>query len=153
MNQFPQAPEYTIRAVSNFFENSRRYSQLKMRHRCHWHRWQMKKIFNQKSFNYFCGTPSFKFTLKCQQSDIVSIICHRRRWYRWCTFTFEYLREFSEKNRNDPNVIFGGLGEGRWFMKKTWAKKSRDTVCLNFTFYYLRKSTFLLGGSAKRLEL
>jgi hypothetical protein len=25
----PQAPEYTIRAVLNFFENSRRYSQLK----------------------------------------------------------------------------------------------------------------------------
>ncbi len=30
---FPQAPEYTIRAVSNFFENSRRYSQLKVDHR------------------------------------------------------------------------------------------------------------------------
>jgi hypothetical protein len=32
--------EYTIRAVSNFVENSRRYSQLKVNHR-----W--KKIFNQ----------------------------------------------------------------------------------------------------------
>ncbi len=31
---FPQAPEYTIRVVSNFFENSRRYSQLKVCHRC-----------------------------------------------------------------------------------------------------------------------
>jgi hypothetical protein len=30
MNQFPQAHEYTIRAFSNFFENSRRYSQLKV---------------------------------------------------------------------------------------------------------------------------
>ena len=30
MNQFPQAPEYTIRAVSNFFENLRRYSLLKV---------------------------------------------------------------------------------------------------------------------------
>ncbi len=30
---FPQALEYTIRAVSNFFENSRRYSQLKVDHR------------------------------------------------------------------------------------------------------------------------
>ncbi len=27
---FPQSPEYTMRAVSNFFENSRRYSQLKV---------------------------------------------------------------------------------------------------------------------------
>ncbi len=25
---FPQAPEYTIRAISNFFENSRRYPQI-----------------------------------------------------------------------------------------------------------------------------
>ncbi len=43
---FPQAFEYTIRAVSNFFENSRRYSQLKVDHRCRWNRWQMKKNFN-----------------------------------------------------------------------------------------------------------
>jgi hypothetical protein len=31
---YPQAPDYTIRAVLNFFENSRRYSQLKVCHRC-----------------------------------------------------------------------------------------------------------------------
>jgi hypothetical protein len=31
---FSQAPEYTIWAVSNFFENSRRYSQLKVCHQC-----------------------------------------------------------------------------------------------------------------------
>jgi hypothetical protein len=41
MNQFPQALEYTIRAVSNFFENSRRYLQLKVDHRCQRHRWQI----------------------------------------------------------------------------------------------------------------
>ncbi len=57
MNQFPPAPEYSIRTVSNFFENSRRYSQLKVDHRCRWHRWQMKKIFNKKNFNNFVGTP------------------------------------------------------------------------------------------------
>ncbi len=49
---FPQSPEYTMRAVSNFFENSRRYSQLKVCHWRQWHRWQMQKIFNHKSFNY-----------------------------------------------------------------------------------------------------
>ena len=54
---FPQAPEYTNRAVSNFFENSRRYSQLKVHHRCRWHRWQMAKIFKLKNFNYFVWTP------------------------------------------------------------------------------------------------
>jgi hypothetical protein len=30
MNQFPPAPEYSIKTVSNFFENSLRYSQLKV---------------------------------------------------------------------------------------------------------------------------
>jgi hypothetical protein len=33
MNQFPQTPEYSNRAISNFFENSRRYSQLNVHHR------------------------------------------------------------------------------------------------------------------------
>jgi hypothetical protein len=32
MNQFPQTPEYPIRAISNFFENSWRYSQLNVHH-------------------------------------------------------------------------------------------------------------------------
>jgi hypothetical protein len=30
MNQFPPSPDYPIRTVSNFFENSRRYSQVKV---------------------------------------------------------------------------------------------------------------------------
>jgi hypothetical protein len=33
MNQFPQTTEYPNRAISNFFENSRRYSQLNVHHR------------------------------------------------------------------------------------------------------------------------
>ncbi len=91
---FPQAPEYTIWAVSNFFENSRRYSQLKVCHRCRWHRWQMQNIFNHKSFNYLVCTPreveetyrnifAFKFTLRSQQPNIVPFICHRCRRHRW----------------------------------------------------------------------
>ncbi len=54
---FPPAPECPSRTVSNFFENSRRYSQLKVDHQCSWHRWQMRKIFNKKNFNNFIGTP------------------------------------------------------------------------------------------------
>ncbi len=42
---FPQASDYNSRAVSNFFENSRRYSQL------------MAKTFKQKNFNNFVWTP------------------------------------------------------------------------------------------------
>jgi hypothetical protein len=50
MNQFPPAP---LRPFQIFFENSPRYSQLKVCHRCQWHRWQMEKIFNQKNVNNF----------------------------------------------------------------------------------------------------
>jgi hypothetical protein len=52
---FPQASECTITAISNFFENSRRYSRLKVQHRCQRHRWQ--KIFKQKNFNNFVWAP------------------------------------------------------------------------------------------------
>ncbi len=38
---FPQAPEYPIRTVLNFFENSRRYSQIKVCHRYQRHRRQI----------------------------------------------------------------------------------------------------------------
>ncbi len=38
---FPQAPDKNIRIISNFFENSRRYSQVKVHHRCQRHRWQI----------------------------------------------------------------------------------------------------------------
>ncbi len=54
---FPPAPEYSLKAVSNFFENSRRYLQLKVCHRCQRHRWQMEKISNQKNFNNFVWSP------------------------------------------------------------------------------------------------
>ncbi len=54
---FPPAPEYSLKTVSNFFENSRRYSQLKVCHRCQRHRWQMEKIFSQKNFNNFVWSP------------------------------------------------------------------------------------------------
>ncbi len=38
---FPQAPENNIRVILNFFENSWRYSQVKVHHRCQQHRWQI----------------------------------------------------------------------------------------------------------------
>ncbi len=51
----PPALEYPIRTILNFFENSRRYAQLKLHHRCCWHRRQT-------------------FFLE---------IWHRCCWYRW----------------------------------------------------------------------
>ncbi len=38
---FPPAPEYSIKTISNFFENSRRYSQFKVHHRYQGHRRQI----------------------------------------------------------------------------------------------------------------
>ncbi len=38
---FPPAPEYPIRTISNFLENSRRYSLDKVHHRCQRHRRQI----------------------------------------------------------------------------------------------------------------
>ncbi len=37
---FPPAPEYSIKTISNFFENSRRYLQFKVHHRYQRHQWQ-----------------------------------------------------------------------------------------------------------------
>jgi hypothetical protein len=77
---FPQAPDYTIRAVLNLFEDLRRYLQLKVSLWCRWHWWQMEKIFNQKTCYDFFWIPLgsrvsmkinffFKFILRCQQFD------------------------------------------------------------------------------------
>jgi hypothetical protein len=113
----PQAPEYTIRAVSNFFENSRRYSQIKVAtginnksethgkifHRCRWYRW--------------------KFCCRCRWHRWK--ICHQCRWYRWCTLTCEYSEKFE-------TILMGYAGAGgKLIHEKTRSKKSRDTVPLS----------------------
>ncbi len=111
---FPQTPEYTIRAVSNFFQNSRRYSQLKVHHRCRLHRWQIKVLIIlfghlwevELTYRYIFA---FKFFLRSQQPDIVPITCRRCRWYWWCTLTCEYLREFSKKFET---ILMGYSGTG-----------------------------------------
>ncbi len=64
--------------------------------------------------------------------------CHRCRWYRWqavwyrwCTLTSEYLREFSKKFQT---VVMGYSGAGgKLTQEKTRSKKSRETVPLNRT--------------------
>ncbi len=87
---FPQAPEYTYTAISNFFENSR----LKVHHRCRWHRWQMEKIFNQKNFYNCVWTPlssrvniyiNFCLQAHCKVSAAWYCfqICHWCQWHRW----------------------------------------------------------------------
>ncbi len=90
---FPQAPEYPNMAVLNLFENSQRYLQLKVHHRCRWHR---------SRFTIYCRSIFFfKLTLRCKQSDIVP------DWYRCCILTCEYLCNI-RKICNYSNVIFRG---------------------------------------------
>ncbi len=63
---FPQTSEYTFTAISNIFENSRRYSVVEL------------------TYIYIFA---FKFTLRCLQPDIVRWhwrqICRRYRWHPW----------------------------------------------------------------------
>ncbi len=72
---FPQAPYNNIRIISNFFENSRRYSQVKVHHRCQWHRWQIAAGINDTggkfatSINDAGGKFCHQFPLCC--------------WHRW----------------------------------------------------------------------
>ncbi len=51
----------------------------------------------------------------------VLIICHRCRWYWWCTLTCEYLCEFAKKFEM-IQCYFQGLG-GRWFHEKNLKQK------------------------------
>ncbi len=134
MNQFPPSPEYSIKTVSNFFKNSRRYWQLKVCHRCQRHRWQMEKIFNQKNFNNFVWSPLgssgniyIKFCLQVHFQ--VSAAWYCSHYLPPVSLTpvanlslvsltpvvhldLRISPRIFVKIRNDPNVIFMGLGEG-----------------------------------------
>ncbi len=89
----PKPPSIPLGLFLNFFENSRRYSKLKVHHRCCDTSGKWKKSLPE-SFNYFVWTSlgsrityrsifSFKFTVRCKRSDIVTIICHRCHSHRW----------------------------------------------------------------------
>jgi hypothetical protein len=118
----------------------------------------MEKIFNQKSFKYFVSTALgnrvniqinffFKFILRCKQSCIVLVVCHRcylywwqicRRcrwhqwqiccwccWYGWCTLT---CGEFSDEF--EMTLVLFSRGWGKMIHEKNMKQKSCDTVPL-----------------------
>ena len=92
--------------------------------RYRWHRWQICHRCQQHKGNWWQ-------------------ICRRCRWYRrqFATGVIDTGGKFAtgvgvannsanfRKNSKWPYCYYQGLG-GRWFMKKTWSKKSRDTVPL-----------------------
>ncbi len=72
---FPQAPENNIRIISNFFENSRRYSQAKVHHRCQRHRWQICRRCQRHRWQIAAGI-----------NDTGGKFCHQFPlccWHRW----------------------------------------------------------------------
>ncbi len=97
---FPQAPEYTIRAVSNFTKIRGNICSS----RCtKWKKSSIIKVLiilfgqlweEELTYRYIFA---YKFTLRSQQPDIVPIICRRCHWRQWCTLTWEYFREFLKK--------------------------------------------------------
>ncbi len=89
---FPQASDYTIRVVSNFFENSRRSSRFATGVNDTGGKW--KKPSSRKILIILFGHLwvvelthiyifAFKFTLRWLQPDIVASICHRCQRHRW----------------------------------------------------------------------
>jgi hypothetical protein len=57
---FPPDPEYSIKTVSNFFENSQRYSRVKEHHRYQRHRWQICHRYQRHRWQIF---PPFSLAL------------------------------------------------------------------------------------------
>ncbi len=119
---FPQAPEYNIRVISNFFKISRWYSHVKVHHRYQQHRWQIMgtityclllKVNLKKKIIYM-----LTLLPKSIQNKIIKLfwlkffsICYRCQRHWWCNLNCEYLCEISKKNWNRPNSILRGLGE------------------------------------------
>jgi len=93
----PPATEYPFWTVSNFFENSRRYSQGKVHHRYQRHRWQIFLPFSLALLIPAANLPPVS-TIPAANLPPVSTtpvanchryqrhrrqICHRCRWHRW----------------------------------------------------------------------
>jgi hypothetical protein len=100
---FPKLLQVSNYSHFEFFKISRKYSHLKVHHRCCWHQWQLENIFKQKSFKNLVWTPlcsrdnikinfSFSFTLRCKYSDVVPIMWHQYRWHQ-----FQICRRFQQQ--------------------------------------------------------
>jgi hypothetical protein len=92
---FPQAPDNNIRIISNFFENSWRYSQVKVHHRCQLHRWQI----------------CHQFPLCCWHRWQVCHRCQRRRWQIMGTISGS---RHLKVNLKEKNYIYVSSTTQRW---------------------------------------
>ncbi len=82
---FPQAPKNNIRVISNFSENSRRYSQVKMHHRCQWHRWQIAAGINDNG-GKVSRTPAANFATSsaCVVYILIILLLQSMQAIRFC---------------------------------------------------------------------
>jgi hypothetical protein len=95
--RFPPAPEYSIKTVSNFLENSRRYSQVKVHHRYRRHRWQICTGPAANFSTIFSSVVSTTPTANLPPVSTTPVanchryqghrrqICHWCKWHRWQT--------------------------------------------------------------------
>ncbi len=94
---FPQAPDNNIRIISNFFENSRRYSHVKVHHWYQRHRRQILPPVPLVLLTPVANLPTVS-TIPAENLPPVSMtplanwhryqrhrrqICHRCHWHRW----------------------------------------------------------------------
>ncbi len=118
---FPPAPEYHIRTVSNFFENSLRYSQVKVHHRCQRQRWQI--CHRWQIIRTISGCRHLKVNLKTKciymltllpkgaQTKLLKFFC--LKIFPFATLNLEprIPPRILEKIRNGRNGILKCLGE------------------------------------------
>ncbi len=115
---FPQASDNSFRVISNLFENSRRYLQVKV------HDWYQRHLWHIVGTLSDCWHLKVKIIymltllLKGVQKNVFLIfwlkiffICHRRQRHQWCTLSCEYLREFSKKFKTVLMGILWGWGK------------------------------------------
>ncbi len=118
---FPPAPEYPNRTVSNFFQNSRRYSQVKVHYRYQWHQWQIChrywqswQIVGKKS-----GCWDLRVNLKAKICKLIIKTFMIEDYFHLPLVSMTPVVHIElrisppifEKIRNGPNSILRGLGE------------------------------------------
>ncbi len=150
---FSQPQSIPLEPFQFFFENSWRYSQVKVHHRYQWHRGHIlppvSLVLLIPVAKYGKNIRLLKVNLKAWIYIYVNSTTQRcpnkiiKKISDWRLFPFATgvndtggapwaanLREFLEKIWNSRNGMLRWKG-GNWFMKKTRSRKSRGTVPLN----------------------